>query len=229
MTEKIYKDPLEYQLPEGFRHLKEDEKLDLQNPEIKKSLRYFAKQVHDLDASAFIKERDTEEDIHFLNICRRDSKKFRRALGAAFARYSEKNDVPDSTRSLFSDIFVSNKAINFDEKTFHMSVEIRPLFFSSALDDDEKAEVPRYPLAEGNFVSKYTVFLHLDKEHHFQMKRFSAPDAHSVLESVMSQLLGPFSTEEFQELLETRYGDWDYLADFIVKSLVGDLKNMRSW
>ncbi len=228
MKKRKYLSPDDFALPEGFRKVTESEMYDMEQlHELYPLMRFFAKQVHDTGRSVFVKGADTKEDKLFLNKCRRDSKKFREALRSALERALMSLDLSSHARALMAGTLISNSERPEYDKFFHFSVEIRPLYFSSSLSDEEKAIAKRYPKSEKG---KYTVFLHLDSNYKFQMQRFALPDnLHPVLSSSFEAYLKVFEESEFHKLLETQYGDWETLSDYIISSFLKKAKEEKTW
>lgn len=220
MPEKIDAlNPADFDIPDSYLSITPQQvRAFSEDPLLKPSLRFFAQQVQDT-LSGYFKVQESPQEKQFLRQCRKDSKAFRKALNTQLRSVAEKHeDEKSSSGFVFQRLRCSNKALG-NEDLYQFSVEIRPLLFTSLLEDEEKAG-KRYPYLE----NRYTVFLHLDQRHRFQMTRFAEPFAPLWYKFVMQEVLSVFSSKEIQSLFEQHYGDWKYIAGKIVEAMLDSLK-----
>lgn len=186
MPEKNYKNPADFDIPETYRAITPGELWKASaDPALRAKIRFFSEQVEDV-MSAYMKGEETPEEVAFLKQCREDSKAFRKALEGKIRAVADGLDEDSVEAFVFEQLRCSNTRSK--KAGFTFSVEIRPLFFTSLMEDEQK-ERSRY--ASEN---RYTVFFHIDQHHRFQMTRFVVPNAthHTgyqlVMESVLSVL-----------------------------------------
>lgn len=222
MSSENYKNPNDYEIPENYRPIAPGVLYQAaQSPELRPMIRYFSEQVQDA-LSYYLKEGDSDAEKAFLIQCRKDSRAFRKVLQQKILAAAERYKDDKRVDFILENLACTNRSSSDEEGAGYLfSVEIRPLYFSSMLSDEEK-EGKRYPLME----NRYTVFLHLDKNHRYQTTRFAEPEEATspFYKNIMASLLGVFSSEDFiKPLLEQHYGDWEFLAEKIVEEMIGNL------
>jgi len=219
MSEKNYKDPKDFDIPKSYIPITPQQLWEYsEDPVLRPFIRFFAKQVQDV-MSVYFKGLETPEEQQFLRQCRKDIKALRRALDKAIRSSAEANQHDKSASGFVLQMLRCTNSSSSEEESYPFSVEIRPLLFTSLLEEEEK-EGKRYPYVEG----RYTVFLHLDQKHHFQMTRFAEPPVPLWYKYVMQEVLSVFSLPGIQMLFEVHYGEWDFIAQRIVEAILKSLK-----
>lgn len=225
MSAENYKNPKDFEIPRSHRPVTPGELWKAsEDPELRPMIRFFSDQVQDV-MSAYMKGDETPEEKAFLIQCRKDSRAFRKVLQQKILAAAERYKGDERVNFVLERLACTNRsaAPEDGEGEYLFSVEIRPLFFSTLLDEEER-DGKRYPQMEG----RYTVFLHVDQRHRFQMTRFMEPDEVGPgYRYLMERLLAVFSAGNIKPLLEQHYGDWETLSEKIVEQMVEDLRGIE--
>jgi len=222
MSAANYKNPNDFEVPENYRPMTPGELWKASaDPELRPMIRFFADQVEDV-LSPYMKTGESPVEKAFLIQCRKDSRAFRKVLQQKILAAAEHYKGDERVHFVLERLACTNRSAADEESEgeYLFSVEIRPLFFSTLLDEEER-NGKRYPQMEG----RYTVFLHIDQQHQFQMTRFMEPESvGSGYAYLMEKLLGVFSSGNIKPLLEQHYGDWETLSEKVVEKMVEHLR-----